>query len=66
MRRRVDPVGLVFGLAFITFGVVCLVGKGSWVAAHLNLLWPLALIVLGFAVMIGARRGDRSHDADVS
>ena len=64
VRRRVDPVGLVFAVAFITLGVVCLVGEGSWLATHLGLVWPLALIALGFAVMVGARR--RPHDADVS
>jgi hypothetical protein len=55
MRRHdFDPIAFVFGLAFTGLGLLFLVGKFD-VFNHARWLWPGLLVVLGLAVLVGAR-----------
>ncbi len=65
MRRHdFDPIAFVFGLAFTCLGLLFLVGKFD-VFNHARWLWPGLLVVLGLAVLVGAR-GRGSHGGDAS
>ena len=46
--------GLIAGIALVGFGIVALVNE--WFDVDWALLWPVALIVLGGAVVVAARR----------
>jgi hypothetical protein len=63
MRRHdFDPIAFVFGLAFTGLGLLFLVGKFD-VFNHARWVWPGLLVVLGLAVLVGAR-GRGAHDAE--
>jgi len=63
--RRSNPDssrgGLVAGGVLILIGVLFLVDRIPWLHwphwIHLSSLWPLILIGVGFAILLGARRG---------
>lgn len=56
-RHELDPVSLVFGLAFTSAGLLFLVGRLDQ-AVRLRWLWPLLLLALGLGVLLdlNARR----------
>ena len=63
MRRHdFDPIAFVFGLAFTGLGLLFLVGKFD-VFNHARWVWPGLLVVLGLAVLVGAR-GRGAHGAE--
>jgi hypothetical protein len=63
MRRHdFDPVAFVFGLVFTGLGMLFLVGRFG-VFNQARWLWPGLLVVLGLAVLVGAR-GRGSHGGD--
>jgi hypothetical protein len=63
MRRHdFDPIAFVFGLAFTGMGLLFLVGRFQ-VFNHARWLWPGLLVVLGLAVLVGAR-GRGAHGAE--
>jgi hypothetical protein len=64
MRRHdFDPIAFVFGLAFTGLGLLFLVGRFD-LFNHARWLWPGLLVVLGLAVLVGARgRGAHGGEA---
>jgi len=54
---------LVAGIVLIVIGMAFLVDRIPWLHwphwIHLSSLWPLILIGIGFAMLLGARRGGR-------
>jgi hypothetical protein len=56
-RHALDPVSLVFGLAFTAVGVLFLAGQVDQ-AIRLRWLWPFLLLVLGLGILLdlGTRR----------
>jgi hypothetical protein len=65
MRRHdFDPIAFVFGLAFTGLGLLFLVGRFD-LFNHARWLWPGLLVVLGLAVLVGAR-GRGAHGGDAS
>ncbi len=53
-RHDFDPVAFVFGLAFTGLGVLFMVGRLG-LFNHARWLWPGLLLLLGIAVLTGAR-----------
>jgi hypothetical protein len=53
-RHDFDPIAFVFGLLFTVSGLLFLVGRFD-VFNHARWLWPGLLVLLGIAVLIGAR-----------
>jgi phage shock protein C len=55
--------GLIAGIVLILIGMAFLVDQIPWLHwphwIHLSSLWPLILIGIGFAMLLGARRGGR-------
>jgi hypothetical protein len=63
MRRHdFDPVAFAFGLVFTGLGVLFLIGRFD-LFNHARWLWPGLLVVLGLAVLVGAR-GRGSHGTE--
>jgi phage shock protein C len=56
--------GLIAGIVLILIGMAFLVDQIPWLHwphwIHLSSLWPLILIGIGFAILLGARRGGRT------
>ena len=53
-RHELDPLSLVFGFLFTAFGLLFLVGQPE-AAVRLRWLWPVLLLGLGLAILLGAR-----------
>jgi hypothetical protein len=53
-RHDFDPIAFIFGLLFTVSGLLFLVGRFD-VFNHARWLWPGLLVLLGIAVLIGAR-----------
>jgi hypothetical protein len=62
-RHALDPVSLVFGLAFTAAGVLFLAGQVDQ-AVRLRWLWPFLLLVLGIGILLDVGRRPR-EDAPV-
>ena len=61
-RHDFDPIAFVFGLVFTGFGVLFMVG-GFDLFNHARWLWPGLLVLLGLAVLVGARgRGAQGRE----
>ena len=56
MADRRNRAALVAGLFFIVAGVVFLLDRLELFDLRIRVLWPLLLILLGFAVLLGGRR----------
>jgi hypothetical protein len=59
-RHDFDPIAFVFGLVFTGFGVLFMVG-GFDLFNHARWLWPGLLVLLGIAVLVGARGSSRTR-----
>jgi len=53
-RHDLDPLSLVAGLLFTGLGLLFLVGEPE-AAVRLRWLWPVLLLGLGLAILLGAR-----------
>jgi hypothetical protein len=53
-RHDFDPIAFIFGLLFTVSGLLFLVGRFD-IFNHARWLWPGLLVLLGIAVLIGAR-----------
>lgn len=58
-RHPLDAVSLVFGLLF--FGIGGLHLSGVQVDGAVLRFWPAALVVLGLAILLSARRDDTAE-----
>ncbi|HZD69142.1 MAG TPA: hypothetical protein VFA45_09580 [Actinomycetes bacterium] len=55
MRRHdFDPIAFIFGVVFAGLGVVLMTGRLD-LLNHAQWLWPGLLVLLGLAVLVGAR-----------
>ena len=62
-RHELDPISLVFGVAFTGLGLLLLTGRVD-AAVRLRWIWPLLLLGLGVAILAGARpRRERAPEA---
>jgi apolipoprotein N-acyltransferase len=50
-RHELDPVSLVFGVAFTSAGLLFLAGRIDQ-AVRLRWLWPVLLLALGLAILL--------------
>ena len=57
--HRLDPVSLVFGLAYTALAVVGLADGLSLAGPDLRLLGPAVLVLLGLALLLSTARGRR-------
>lgn len=57
--RRMDATGAVAGGLFVVLGVLFLLDRLHVIVVAPRLVWPLLLIGLGIAVLLGARRQPR-------
>ncbi len=56
--HELNPISLVFGLAFAALGSTFLFGPTDVGRLHLDRIWPLAVIVMGaLIIVLAARRG---------
>ncbi len=53
-RHDFDPIAFTFGVVFTGLGVLFMVGRLD-VLSHAQWLWPGLLVLLGLAVLVGAR-----------
>ncbi len=53
-RHDFDPIAFVFGIAFTGLGVLFMTGRLE-LLNHAQWLWPGLLVLLGLAVLLGAR-----------
>jgi hypothetical protein len=53
-RHDFDPVAFIFGIAFSGLGVLFMTGRLD-LLNHAQWLWPGLLVLLGLAVLVGAR-----------
>lgn len=61
-RHDFDPIAFVFGLVFTGAGVLFMIGRFD-LFNHARWLWPGLLVLLGIAVLVGARgRGSQARD----
>lgn len=64
-RHRLDPVSLVFGLLYAGVAVSLMaVGTSGW-SRRVALVWPLAIVVLGVAILAAGRHGDEQPQEPV-
>ena len=62
-RHELDPVSLVFGLAFTGLGLLFLAGRVD-LAYRLRWMWPVLLLAVGLAILLDLRvRGSRRPEA---
>jgi hypothetical protein len=62
-RHDFDPIAFIFGLLFSGSGLLFLIGRLD-IFNHTRWLWPALLVLLGIAVLIGARgRGAQAAGA---
>jgi hypothetical protein len=60
MRRHdLDPISLVFGVAFLLLGLVFLVGGADVTSLGPGWIWPLPLIAVGALIVASAARRER-------
>jgi hypothetical protein len=59
-RHALDPVSLVFGLAFAGAGLLFLAGQADQ-AVRLRWLWPFLLLVLGVGILLDVGRRPREE-----
>jgi hypothetical protein len=52
-RARIDVGAVLAGVVLATVGLFAMVGGSAWFAATLHWIWPLALIGLGVAFLVG-------------
>ena len=55
-----NPISLVFGLAFAALGSTFLFGPTDVGRLHLDRIWPLAVIVMGALIIVLAARTQRT------
>lgn len=56
MRRHpLDPLSLVAGLLFVALSIWLLTGRVTFRAHHLTLVWAIAAVVLGVALIASTR-----------
>lgn len=61
-RHDFDPIAFVFGLLFTGCGILFMIGRLD-VFNHARWLWPGLLVLLGIAVLVGARgRGSQARE----
>jgi hypothetical protein len=61
-RHDFDPIAFVFGALFTGFGILFMVGRFD-LFNHARWLWPGLLVLLGIAVLVGARgRGGQGRE----
>ncbi len=53
-RHDFDPIAFLFGVVFTGLGVLFMIGRVE-VLNHAHWLWPGLLVLLGLAVLVGAR-----------
>jgi hypothetical protein len=53
-RHDFDPIAFIFGVVFSGLGVLFMIGRLE-VLNHAQWLWPGLLVLLGLAVLVGAR-----------
>jgi hypothetical protein len=62
-RHDFDPIAFVFGVVFTGSGLLFLIGRFD-IFNHARWLWPGLLVLLGIAVLVGARgRGSQAASA---
>lgn len=64
-RHDFDPVAFVFGVLFTGSGLLFMIGRFD-LFNHARWLWPGLLVLLGIAVLVGARGSSRSRGRAVS
>jgi hypothetical protein len=65
-RHDFDPIAFVFGLLFTGSGILFMIGRFD-LFNHARWLWPGLLVLLGIAVLVGARgRGSQGRERGVS
>jgi hypothetical protein len=61
-RHDFDPIAFIFGLLFTGSGVLFMIDRFD-LFNHARWLWPGLLVLLGIAVLVGARgRGSQARD----
>lgn len=61
-RHDFDPIAFVFGALFTGFGILFMIGRFD-LFNHARWLWPGLLVLLGIAVLVGARgRGAQGRE----
>jgi hypothetical protein len=63
-RHDFDPVAFIFGVLFTGSGLLFLIGRFD-LFNHTRWLWPGLLVLLGIAVLVGARGSSRARDRAV-
>jgi hypothetical protein len=58
-RHDANITALLAGLLFAGIGVYGLVADKDRVADALHWVWPITLLVLGVALLVGSRRAER-------
>jgi hypothetical protein len=53
-RHDFDPIAFLFGVVFLGLGVLFMIDQLT-VLNHATWLWPVLLVLLGLAVLVGAR-----------
>lgn len=59
-RHDFDPIAFIFGLLFTGSGILFMIGRFD-LFNHARWLWPGLLVLLGIAVLVGARGGSRGR-----
>jgi hypothetical protein len=60
-RHDFDPIAFVFGVLFTGSGLLLLIGRFD-LFNHARWLWPGLLVLLGIAVLVGARGSSRARE----
>ena len=65
MRRHdLDPISLVFGAAFALTGVIFLFLRIDAASAHLDRVWPVAVLGIGLLIVALSARRTRRPDGE--
>jgi hypothetical protein len=63
-RHDFDPIAFTFGVLFTAAGLLFMIGRFD-LFNHARWLWPGLLVLLGIAVLVGARGGSRTRQRAV-
>lgn len=55
MGRDLDRTAIVSGFLFIILGIMFLLARAGVVTLHAAFVWPMVLIALGVAILVGGR-----------
>lgn len=55
-QRRVDVVGVVAGIVFVSMAIAFAVAGLETLEEQLRLVWPTALLGIGLGMLLGTRR----------